>query len=88
MEKPRAVRGFLCLKKQVFSCANIPYIVTMTIRDINTATPEGKLLMAALAILTTTKEVKINGTIVNGTDTTPDQMLAHVNALSIEMYKD
>lgn len=60
----------------------------MTISDINTATVEGRLLMAALAILTTTPELIVQGEKVKGTDTTPDKMLGHVEQLTKVMYPD
>lgn len=59
----------------------------MTINEINTDTREGKLLMAALAMLTTTEEVSYLGTVITGTITTPDEMLDFVNAVSEKIYK-
>lgn len=58
-----------------------------SISEINTKTPEGKLLSAALCMLTTTKEVNFMGGIITGTQTTPDEMIQKVSQLSEEMYK-
>ena len=46
------------------------------INDINTETDEGKMLMAALAKLTTESQ----------TDKTPDEVLEQVRKLKDEMY--
>lgn len=60
----------------------------MTLKDINRGTKEGKLLFAALTMLTTTKEVNfMNGTNILGTKTTPDEMIDYVEQLSCEMEK-
>jgi len=59
----------------------------MSIREINTETKEGKLLMAALAILTTNSRLAINGKIINGRQTTPDKMLEHLDKLREEIYE-
>jgi len=47
-----------------------------TINEINTETEEGKMLMAALAKLTTESQ----------TDKTPDEVLEQVQRLKDEMY--
>lgn len=47
----------------------------MTLNEINRETPEGKLLFAALTILTTTDELVVLGKPVMGTSKTPDLML-------------
>lgn len=60
----------------------------MLISDINTGTIDGRLLMAALSILTTTEEVTINGQTITGTMTTPDEMLMHVETLATHMFKE
>lgn len=48
-----------------------------TVNQINTETPEGKLLLAALAKITTESQ----------TDKTPDQVIEQLNTLSKEMFK-
>jgi len=60
----------------------------MRLSEVNTNSAEGRLLMAALAILTTSKEVNIKGFIGDGTKKTPDDMLDLVGDLSKEMYND
>ena len=47
----------------------------MTIQDINTDTREGKLLMTALAILTVSRDITIDGKKINGRECGPDEML-------------
>jgi len=49
-----------------------------TINDILTITPEGKLLLAAIAKITTESQ----------TDKTPDEVLEQLNKLAEEMFKD
>lgn len=59
----------------------------MTIRDINMETLEGRLLMAALAILTTSDEITILGKVESGIMRTPDEMLNLVCQIAEEMPK-
>ena len=50
----------------------------MNIKNINTGTLEGKMLFAALAILTCSPSLQIQKEEVNGQQTTPDEMLTLV----------
>ena len=50
-----------------------------TLNDIDTSSVEGKMLMAALAILTTEGE---------RTKNTPDEVIAEVGVLADKMYTD
>lgn len=55
---------------------------------IDTNTPEGRLLMAALAVLTTQPSLELNKKTVAGTQMEPDQMLEQVYLLQEKMYKN
>ncbi len=59
-----------------------------SIKQINTGSIEGRLLMAALAILTTQPSLELFKKEVKGTEMQPDEMLEQVGKLQIEMYKD
>ncbi len=59
-----------------------------TLREIDTSIPEGKMLLSALAILTTTSNLSINGKKFKGTEMTPDDMTAEVAVLSETIYKN
>lgn len=48
------------------------------LNEINVDSPEGKLLLAALAVITTECRQ----------DKTPDNVIAELNELSAEMFKD
>lgn len=60
----------------------------MSIKDIPVNTTAGQLLMAALAILTSSPNVKIDGTTINGGGTEPDEMLNMVKDVADKMYPD
>lgn len=57
------------------------------IKQIDTRTKEGRLLMSALGILTVSPELMINGKIV-GTETTPGEMLGHLERTAEKMFDD
>lgn len=54
----------------------------MTLNDIDRKSPEGRLLWAALIVLTTSPGLQIAGEEVRGTETTPDEMLANLESLA------
>lgn len=54
----------------------------MTIKEIDRKTPEGRLLWAALIVLTTSPELHIAGETVRGSATQPDDMLAKLEDLA------
>lgn len=60
----------------------------MTINDINTKTIEGRLLFAALTILTTSESVNIKGRAIQGKKTEPDEMLGYIDDLNKTLFKD
>lgn len=60
----------------------------MTLKEINVKTPEGKLLFAALAILTTSPELLVNGQKIRGSNTTPDEMIEIVEGNATELFKE
>ena len=45
------------------------------LNDIDTTTKEGRVLFAALVILTQSPEVQVQDEIINGRETSPDEML-------------
>jgi hypothetical protein len=55
---------------------------------IDTNQKEGRYLLAALAVLTTSPELTIQGESVRGSATHPDDMLDRVYALQETMFKD
>lgn len=59
----------------------------MELNKIDTSTQEGKWLMAAVAILTTSKSITLQGEIKDGTCITPMGMLDKINSLSEYMYE-
>lgn len=59
-----------------------------TINEINDKTIEGKYLMMALAALTCSPEVHINGKIVRGSATEPDVMLKEVGEVVSKVYNE
>lgn len=60
----------------------------MNLGQINTASEDGRRLMAALVMLTQAPEVNTQSGDINGKLTHPDDMLAHVEALAIKMYPE
>lgn len=54
----------------------------MTLKEINLKTPEGRLLWAALIVLTTSPELQIAGEYVRGSATHPDVMLEKLEGLA------
>lgn len=54
--------------------------------DINVSTQEGKLLFAALSILTVSPELRILGTTVKGNATSLDEMIAHIEAVTDSIH--
>lgn len=59
----------------------------MTLNEINTESKEGKLLIAALSILTVSDNLQIMGKEVNGRQLEPDVMLSKIEEVSDYMYK-
>lgn len=59
----------------------------MEINEINTETKEGKLLLMAVAALTCSPEVHVNGKVFNGRKTTPFEMLDEINEVAEEVFK-
>jgi hypothetical protein len=57
----------------------------VTVDNFRTDTPEGKLLWAALVMLTTSPEIQFLGKTINGRQTTPWGMLDHLKAVA-ELY--
>jgi len=55
------------------------------VKNIPTGTPEGRLLFAALAILTTSPGLTFLRQELDGRTLTPDQMLAHLDHAADEM---
>lgn len=60
----------------------------MEFNQINTNTKEGKLLMAALAMLTSQPALQLNGEAKRGTNMTPFEMLDEVEALGRKIYEE
>lgn len=58
-----------------------------TLENIDTTSKEGKLLLAALGILTVSKFM-FKGSEVNGGGLTPDQVLKKLEIISNEMFGD
>lgn len=56
--------------------------------EINTVSQEGKLLMTALAALTVSPQVQINGEMVNGSFMTPDEMLHELEDAAKDVFQD
>lgn len=52
-----------------------------SLNDIDLTTKEGRALMAAIGILTISPEIRMKGETINGRDTTPDDMLAMIEAV-------
>lgn len=59
-----------------------------TLSQINVQSDEGRLLMAALAILTTQPQLTLFGKPKRGSSMTPDEMIEACNNLAIEMFKE
>ncbi|MEO9145104.1 MAG: hypothetical protein ABI237_06055 [Ginsengibacter sp.] len=57
-----------------------------TLNDIDLSTIEGKLLFAALVVLTSSKDLTILGTFVNGAQTEPDEMLHHITTVAESIH--
>jgi hypothetical protein len=55
---------------------------TLSLREINSATPEGKLLVSALAILHSQPTITTNGKTYQTNQLDPDQVLGLVNELA------
>lgn len=53
----------------------------MNIDDINATTPEGSLLLAALAVLTSSERIMILGEVYDGTQLTESWVLDRLQAL-------
>lgn len=60
----------------------------MNISEINTSTKEGKLLMMALAALTVSPSICVNGQQLDGTKMTPDEMLSEISKTADLVYND
>lgn len=60
----------------------------MNINEINTSTKEGKLLMMALAALTVSPSICINGHELDGRKMTPDEMLTEISKTADLVYND
>lgn len=59
----------------------------MTILEINNETKEGRMLIAALAVITTSPKVTLRGKRINGQKITPMQVLQELDKLQKEIYK-
>lgn len=77
-------------KKSVLSPALTGLAMTYgkDISDIDQKTKEGRLLIAALAILTTSKSIHLAGKDRPGDKMTPFQVLDKIKALAEDIYKD
>lgn len=60
----------------------------MNINEINTETKEGKLLMMALAALTVSPSICINGQELDGRKMTPDEMLSEISKTADLVYTE
>lgn len=60
----------------------------MELKSINQNTKEGRLLMAAIAVLTTSKSINILGQEVDGTMCTPDTVLNSLKNLDDKIQAD
>lgn len=60
----------------------------MELNQINDKTPEGRLLLMALAAISVSPEVQIGDSILNGTKFTPDDILARVQKVADDVYAD
>lgn len=60
----------------------------MNLYDIDTDTEEGKLLIAAIAALTVSKEISLNGKEYNGRRLTPYQVLRKLKAVVKIIFPD
>lgn len=60
----------------------------MTIKDINDKTPEGRLLMMALAALTVSPQIQVDGESLDGRQSTPDAMLNRIKNVADKVYTD
>lgn len=58
----------------------------MTIQDIDTDTKEGRLLISALALLTSQPMLRIENRTVIGTQTSTGEMLKHLEELKTYIY--
>lgn len=54
----------------------------MTLREIDRKTPEGRLLWAALLVLTTSPGLTIDGRAVNGCSMTPDDVMHELDEVA------
>lgn len=59
----------------------------MQFRDIDQQTQEGKLLLAAVSVLTTSKKLRILGRKVNGRLLTPDEIVEELCKISKIVYQ-
>lgn len=60
----------------------------MELNQVNDKTPEGRLLMMALAALSVSPEIQIGDSILKGTMFTPMNLLARLEKVAEEVYKD
>lgn len=60
----------------------------MKLEDINTQTEEGKMLVAALSVLTTTESMVILKRDINGRTKTPDEMLGTIKEVRDVIYTE
>jgi hypothetical protein len=60
----------------------------MDIKEINSKTKEGRLLMMALAALTVSPQVEVDAELLDGRHITPNDMLDRINNVVKKVYKD
>lgn len=59
-----------------------------SINDINTSTPEGQLLWAAIVVLTQSPAVQISGEEIVGSNTEPDAMVQQLQQFVNELRSE
>lgn len=60
----------------------------MKIEEVNTGTREGKLLLMAVAALTVSPEICLNGKKRKGIKMTPDEVLSEIEKVAQGIYED
>lgn len=60
----------------------------MKLNEIDTTTEQGRFFMMALAALTVSPNIHINGKELDGRQMTPDQMLNEIEEVSNKVFKE
>lgn len=60
----------------------------MQLNEINDKTMEGRLLMMALAALTVSPQIQVDGESLDGRQSTPDAMLNRIKNVADKVYAD